>query len=179
MALVCSCSILCGVNPVRTRNFQIDEDMRPVGTAPGGRADIVMSYDRFRLVTEVTMMRGSRQEAAEGEPVRRHVSEILHQTVDGREVYGLFVAPVIDLNTTETFRVGTWYRQGVKRQLNIVPINLSTYTILIQSLIENRRHPDELQNLLDTCLEARHQESPQWVETIENAATDWIALPVS
>ena len=160
--------------PNKTRNFQIDEDMRPVGTAPGGRPDIVMSYPDFLLVAEVTMMRGSRQEAAEGEPVRRHVSDVFTQNADGRDVYGLFVAPVIDLNTTETFRVGTWYRQGVRRQLSIVPIRLETYTSLISSMIARRRTPAELRQLLDECLASRQHEAPEWLESIEDHVETWI-----
>ena len=159
--------------PSKTRNFQIDEDMQPVGTAPGGRPDIVMSYPDFLLVTEVTMMRGSRQEAAEGEPVRRHVSDISTKNTDEREVYGLFVAPAIDLNTIETFRVGTWYKSGIKRQLNIVPINLDFYTRMISSMIEKRRTPTELRQLLDECLANRHHEAPQWLEAIENKVETW------
>lgn len=160
--------------PSETRNFQIDEDMRPVGTASSGKPDIVMSYPDFLLVAEVTMMKGSRQEAAEGEPVRRHVSDIFTKKTDGRDVYGLFVAPVIDLNTTETFRVGTWYRQGTKRQLSIVPIKLNVYTRLIGSMITKRRTPTELRQLLDDCLAARQHEAPQWLEEIENKIGAWI-----
>lgn len=148
--------------------------MQPVGTAPGGRPDIVMSYPDFLLVAEVTMMGGSRQEAAEGEPVRRHVSDISIKTTDGRDVYGLFVAPKIDLNTMETFRVGTWYKQGTKRQLSIVPINLGTYIEIIHSMIAKRRTPTELRQLLDDCLAGRHHEAPQWMETIENKVKTWI-----
>lgn len=160
--------------PNKTRNFQIDEDMRPVGTAPGGKPDMVMSYPDFLLVTEVTMMRGSRQEAAEGEPVRRHVSEVSSRTADGREVYGLFVAPVIDLNTAETFRVGAWYRQGVKSRLNILPFKLDVYIHMIASMVSKRRTPAELRQLLNRCLTARDSEAPQWLQSIEQEVQNWI-----
>lgn len=160
--------------PNKTRNFQIDEDMRPVGTAPGGRPDMVMSYPDFLLVTEVTMMRGSRQEAAEGEPVRRHVSEVSSRTSDGRDVYGLFVAPVIDLNTAETFRTGTWYRQGVKSRLNILPLKLDIYIQMIASMVSKRRTPAELLQLLNRCLTARDTEAPQWLQSIEQEVQNWI-----
>ena len=160
--------------PSKTRNFQIDEDMQPVGTASSGKPDIVMSYPDFLLVGEVTMMKGSRQEAGEGEPVRRHVSDILTRSPDNRDVYGLFVAPVIDLNTTETFRVGTWYRQGTKSRLNIVPMKLNTFMQIISSMIVRRRTPAELRELLDACLSLRDGGAPEWLHAIDTKVQMWV-----
>ena len=50
------------------------------------------------------MSTSSRQEAMEGEPVRRHVSDAVLKY--DKPVYGMFIAVRIDTNTAETFRHG-------------------------------------------------------------------------
>jgi AlwI restriction endonuclease len=79
------------------------------------------------IVVEVTLTDNSRQEAAEGEPVRRHVADLVShyggQTC--KPVYGLFIANRIDSNTAETFRIGAWYtRADEKMRLDIIPVTL-------------------------------------------------------
>jgi len=61
--------------PWDARRFKIDQDFLPVGTAPGNGPDIVFEFDDMVVVVEVTLTSSSRQEAAEGEPVRRHVAK--------------------------------------------------------------------------------------------------------
>ena len=50
------------------------------------------------------MSASSRQEAMEGESVRRHVSDAILRYE--KPVYGMFIAVKIDTNTAETFRHG-------------------------------------------------------------------------
>jgi len=73
-------------------------------------------------VVEVTLTSSSRQEAAEGEPVRRHVAKEKAKiaAVSGKPVYGLFLARTIDNNTAETFRIGVWYSGDEPEFINIV-----------------------------------------------------------
>ena len=56
------------------------------------------------VVVEVTLTSSSRQEAAEGEPVRRHVALYAEENTTGKDVYGLFIAPRVDTNTAHTFQ---------------------------------------------------------------------------
>jgi hypothetical protein len=100
------------INPPNDcRKFKIDQDFLPVGTAPGGGPDLIFEFENFVIVGEVTLTTNSRQEAAEGEPVRRHVANIVDFYADkNKKVYGLFLANRIDSNTAETFRLGTCYR---------------------------------------------------------------------
>ena len=67
---------------------------------------MVFEFADFLLVVEVTLTESSRQEAAEGEPVRRHVADIAEEqkAIGGKAVYGLFLANRIDSDTAETFR---------------------------------------------------------------------------
>ncbi len=57
-------------------------------------------FEDFTILTEVTMSTSSRQEAMEGQPVRRHVSDAVLKY--DKPVYGMFVAVRIDTNTAET-----------------------------------------------------------------------------
>lgn len=128
------------VPPNRVRRFNIDQDFLPVGTAAGGGADVIGEYSDSVLVVEVTLTENSRQEAAEGEPVRRHVAEVLEKFDGVKPVYGLFIARRIDTNTAETFRIGVWYKKNDERvQLDVVPLTLRQLCRLLRRGIEDGR----------------------------------------
>ena len=104
--------------PYEVRGFKLDSDFMPVSAAGGGKGDLYCEFEDFTILTEVTMSTSSRQEAMEGEPVRRHVSDAVLKY--DKPVYGMFVAVRIDTNTAETFRHGVWYaKDDVKQRLNI------------------------------------------------------------
>ena len=112
--------------PYEVRGFKLDSDFMPVSTAGGGKGDLYWEFSDFTVLTEVTMSTSSRQEAMEGEPVRRHVSDAVLKY--DKPVYGLFIAIRIDTNTAETFRHGIWYAKGdVKQRLNIIPLTLGQF----------------------------------------------------
>ena len=93
--------------PYEVRGFKLDADFMPVSAAGGGKGDLYCEFNDFTILTEVTMSTSSRQEAMEGEPVRRHVSDAVLKYE--KPVYGMFIAVKIDTNTAETFRHGVWY----------------------------------------------------------------------
>lgn len=106
--------------PFEVRRFQVDQDFLPVGTAPGNGPDLIAEFSDCVIAVEVTLSENSRQEAMEGEPVRRHVADLMQRY--RKPVYGLFLANRIDSNTAETFRIGVWYtRDDRKLALHIVP----------------------------------------------------------
>ncbi len=106
--------------PYEVRGFKLDSDFMPVSVAGGGKGDLYCEFNDFTILTEVTMSTSSRQEAMEGEPVRRHVSDAVLKY--DKPVYGLFIAIRIDTNTAETFRHGIWYAKGdVKQRLQPFP----------------------------------------------------------
>jgi hypothetical protein len=131
----------------QTRRFPLDDDMNPRHPAPGGGADMIFEFDDFILVVEVTLTTSSRQLVAEGEPVRRHVADIKEKT--NKDVYCVFIAPLIDNNTAETFRVGVWYRGDNEEYLNIVPLTIQQFKQIIELLLSRRYLPRELQKLFD------------------------------
>ena len=85
----------------------------PVNAAGGGKGDLYCVFDNYVILTEVTMSTSSRQEAMEGEPVRRHVSDaVINYT---KPVYCMFIANKVNMNTAETFRHGVWYTNLIKK----------------------------------------------------------------
>ena len=160
--------------PYEARRFKIDQDFLPVGTAPGNGPDLIFEFHDFVIVVEVTLMNNSRQEAAEGEPVRRHVADLVshYGEQSGKPVYGLFIANRIDSNTAETFRIGVWFtRTDDKMRLDIIPVTLAQFKAFFEALFTaGRVEVGLIRELLDLCggLRPAH-EAPAWKAQIERA----------
>lgn len=158
--------------PYEVRSFNIDQDFFPVNTANGGRADLVAEFADCVICGEVTLSTSSRQEAMEGEPVRRHVADLMEQY--DKPVYGLFVANTVDTNTAETFRIGVWYLKDDRRvDLQIVPFTLKQYNILFRHMFEvGYASPKVLINLILTCSDSRlGLTAPEWKVNIEEVVS--------
>ena len=153
--------------PYEVRGFKLDSDFMPVSAAGGGKGDLYCEFEDFTILTEVTMSTSSRQEAMEGEPVRRHVSDAVLKY--DKPVYGMFVAVRIDTNTAETFRHGVWYaKDDVKQRLNIVPLTLAQFQKYFVAMFEaDKATPQTLCELLLEC-EAQRDilEAPSWKQYI-------------
>jgi hypothetical protein len=157
--------------PYESRRFKVDQDFLPVGTAPGNGPDLIMEFRDFVIVIEVTLTESSRQEAAEGEPVRRHVADLMNQYAEtnGKPVYGLFIANNIDSNTAETFRIGAWYSRNDERMsLQIIPITISQFNSFFKALfITNNATPEAVIRLMNDCEQYRAgREAPEWKNMI-------------
>jgi len=153
--------------PYEARRFKIDQDFLPVGTAPGNGPDLIFEFHDFVIVVEVTLTDNSRQEAAEGEPVRRHVADLVshYAALSGKPVYGLFIANRIDSNTAETFRIGVWFtRTDDKMRLDIIPVTLAQFKAFFEALFRSDRVEIGLmRDLLDSCGGLRQaHEAPAW-----------------
>lgn len=155
--------------PYEVRGFRLDADFLPVTAAGGGKGDLYCEFEDFMILTEVTMSTSSRQEAMEGEPVRRHVSDAVMNY--NKPVYGLFLAIRIDTNTAETFRHGIWYAKGdVKQRLDIVPLSLEQFRRHFVSMFESKQaRPEHLRDLILQCeTERDNLEAPAWMRHIES-----------
>ena len=162
--------------PYEARGFNIDQDYLPVGTAPGGGPDMIFEFEDFTIVVEVTMSTNSRQEAMEGEPVRRHVADIVMES--DKPVYGVFVANRIDSNTAETFRIGVWYNQNDERMaLKIVPFTLKQFSEYFKFMFVSNNHtPKVFLKMFEMCFESKeNKEGPQWKGAIEKIIEDAIS----
>ena len=158
--------------PYEVRGFRLDSDFLPVTAAGGGKGDLYCEFKDFTILTEVTMSTSSRQEAMEGEPVRRHVSDAVLKY--DKPVYGLFLAIRIDTNTAETFRHGIWYAKGdIKQRLDIVPLTLEQFRRHFVSMFEgNQANPEHLRDLILQCeTERDNLEAPAWMRYIETVVT--------
>lgn len=159
--------------PYEVRGFKLDSDFMPVSAAGGGKGDLYCEFSDFTILTEVTMSTSSRQEAMEGEPVRRHVSDSVLKY--NKPVYGMFIAVRIDTNTAETFRHGIWYAKGdVKQRLDIVPLTLAQFQKYFVAMFEaNKAAPEKLRDLILKC-ESRRDilEAPAWKQYIDTTVSE-------
>lgn len=173
-----ACLALGGLvnKPYAVRRFKIDQDFLPVSTAPGNGPDLIAEFEHFVIAIEVTLSESSRQEAMEGEPVRRHVADLTLQY--DKPVYGLFLANRVDSNTAETFRIGVWYtHEDQKLELRVIPVTLSRFAAYFEALFRaGKAAPQKLVELLESCGCCRRDfDAPHWklqIELIvENAIT--------
>ena len=158
--------------PYEVRGFKLDSDFMPVSAAGGGKGDLYCDFTDFMVLTEVTMSTSSRQEAMEGEPVRRHVSDAVLKY--DKPVYGMFIAVKIDTNTAETFRHGIWYAKGdVKQRLNIVPLTLAQFRKYFVAMFEaNKATPERLRDLILKCESKRDiMGAPEWKQHIDSTVS--------
>lgn len=155
--------------PHEARRFKVDQDFLPVAPAPGGGADLIFEFDTFVLGVEVTLTQSSRQEAAEGEPVRRHIAQLVGQYGSAKPVYGLFSAKKIDTNTAETFRSGVWYgADDEKMRLDVVPLTVGQFHAFFVALFQHGKVDNaHVKTLLERCVEGCHAfEAPAWKAAI-------------
>lgn len=159
--------------PYEVRGFKLDSDFMPVSAAGGGKGDLYCEFEDFTILTEVTMSTSSRQEAMEGEPVRRHVSDAVLKY--DKPVYGMFIAVRIDTNTAETFRHGIWYaKDDVKQRLDIVPLTLAQFQKYFVAMFDaNKANPETVRDLLVECESQRDiSEAPFWKKYIDRTVAE-------
>lgn len=159
--------------PYEVRGFKLDSDFMPVSAAGGGKGDLYCEFEDFTILTEVTMSTSSRQEAMEGEPVRRHVSDAVLKY--DKPVYGMFIAVRIDTNTAETFRHGIWYaKDDVKQRLDIVPLTLAQFQKYFVAMFDaNKANPETVRDLLVECESQRDiLEAPFWEKYIDRTVAE-------
>lgn len=155
-----------------TRRFPIDQDFMPRNVAPGGGSDLLFEFENYVLIVEVTLTISNRQMAVESEPVRRHTVQY-KERYPNKDVYCLFIAPSLDNNIVETFRIGVWYNADEEEFVNIIPMSLTDFIYLIEVLITKRFNNSDFKNLLDRCLIFRNVRAPQWKKTIQSEVLQW------
>ena len=161
--------------PYEARGFNIDQDYLPVGPAPGGGPDMIFEFEDCYIVIEVTMSTNSRQEAMEGEPVRRHVADLVMEST--KPVYGVFIANKIDSNTAETFRIGVWYNQKDERlALKIVPYTLEQFSTYFKYMFESHKNtPTQFLKLFNDCFISKEaNDGPGWKREINRIVSQSI-----
>ena len=161
------------ISPIHeTRRFPIDQDFMPRNTAPGGGSDLLFEFDSYVLVVEVTLTTSHRQMAVESEPVRRHTVQY-KELFPNKDVYCLFIAPSVDNNVAETFRIGVWYKQDIEEFVDIIPMNLSDFINTIDTLLHKKFRNVDFLSLLYKCLASRNVRAPHWKQTISQEVDKW------
>ncbi len=166
------------VGPISdTRGFKIDEDMNPIHHARGGAADLIFSYDSFKIVCEMTLTTGSRQFAAEGEPVTRHVFKAKENSGD-KAVYGLFVAKKVDPNTSDAFHNARYWRDWrTPVDTPIIALNIKQVIALIQRMRIFPVTVAEIRELFEGILKLQKnfENGPAWYEAYVSFYERWLA----
>ncbi|MBU4332488.1 AlwI family type II restriction endonuclease [Patescibacteria group bacterium] len=161
--------------PYEARGFKIDEDLQPVHHAPCNRPDMVFEYDDFLLVTEVTLSVRANQWSTEAEPVPRHVARIQSEN-EGKEVFGLFVAPQIDNNTVLTFFNNRQYSVGEKIiKLTIIPLTVDQLKTLLNLFKSKQFSVGKMKVLFGTIQSSMGAsvDALAWYKGIPKIIGDW------
>ena len=158
--------------PSESRGFRVDRGFLPVGHAPGGRPDLIFEFDSFVLVVEVTLLNSGRQEAEEGYSVRQHVFQATKEFEHRSEipVYGLFIAPTMNLNTIATFKNGEFHDAENEYRLGIIPITIAQFNFIFKEMFaKSSSNHEHFKKLIEQCLVKRDSvHTPQmWNESIE------------
>lgn len=161
--------------PYEARNFKLDEELQPINNAPGNRADMVFEYENFVLVTEVTLIVRANQWSAEAEPVPRHVAKIQSEK-KGKDVYGLFIAPEIDINTVLTFFNNRKYSVNNELiDLTIIPFSVDQVKQLLTIFKQKRFSTQDMRRLFEAIKEEipTSKDAIEWNKKIPTTINDW------
>jgi len=166
--------------PSKSRGFKVDRDFFPVGNAPGGTPDLVLEFDEFILVVEVTLSTSFRQEATEGTSVRNHVFRVgqEYSTTTKKPVYGLFLAPTLDPNTLSQFKLGTYLTDEDEFRIDVVPMTIGQFVDLFETMFASQSVDNILiHQLVTECISYRDtsQKVRQWQESITSTVDRMLA----
>jgi hypothetical protein len=158
-------------------NFSIDLDGVPLNTALGNMPDILVEYNGFKVIVEVTMSGGNKQYEMEGEPVARHFGKI--QNASSEPVYCLFIAPKISEGALAHFfnlnRLNTKAYGGKTR---IVPMNLNQFVSFI-SVAKNKSFNNSkvLKSYLDSIISQipSADDESVWFQQIHDSIPTWVS----
>ncbi|MBN2093869.1 MAG: AlwI family type II restriction endonuclease [Candidatus Zambryskibacteria bacterium] len=161
--------------PYEARNFKLDDELQPINHAAGNQADMVFEYENFILVTEVTLLTRANQWSAEIEPVPRHVAKVQSQKKE-KDVFGLFVAPQIDINTVLTFFNNRKYAVNDEIiDLTIIPFSIDQIKSLLSVFKQKRFSTQDMKRLFVSIREemSSSKDALEWNKKIPVIMNDW------
>ena len=136
-----------------TRNFEIDEELKPIHHAKGGVPDMVFNYDDFVIVCEATLHQSVSQWAAEYTSVPKHVGQISSETK--KPVFGIFIAPKIEPNMAQTLFKADWHVNGEFMDLNIIPFSTDQIVSILRLFAAKRFSVQDLKIVLEKLVEIK------------------------
>ena len=166
-------------NPAaKARHFSVDNEFLPTGTAGGGDCDVLIECGNNIFVIEVTLTNGSRQESAETESVRRHVSDIMRANPD-KNVRGVFLANEVASETYNTFKNESYiFDDDEEYEPRILPLSISQFQIIFRYLFrsgEKYATPIEFCKIFDK-LDKEKQTFKTWREHIKNEINNLLEI---
>lgn len=158
-------------------NYPVGDDNEPTSTAPGGVPDIECFYKDFKMICEVTMLKGRDQWFNEGQPVMRHLRDF--ENLHG-DAYCVFIAPSIHTDSAETFFVSnTVGYKGSKQKIAVLTIK--QFVQILKTLKKLREDGKEfshsnLKVLLDDIIENCRNvvNSDVWINENQNILDQWL-----
>lgn len=133
-------------------NYPLDDNGKPINTAPAYKPDIECFYKTFAAICEVTMLRSRQQWMQEAQPVMRHLHEF-GKTINDKPTYCLFIAPTLHQDSLNTFRFNI--REGYEgEKQRIVPLTLENFCEILEFFKErvkegNPVKSDSIKSLFD------------------------------
>ena len=152
------------------RHFNVDSSFLPTGTAGGGDCDVLIECGDNIFVVEVTLTSGSRQESAETESVRRHVSDIMRKN-PGKNVKGVFLANVVASETYNTFKNESYiFDDDEEYHPHILPLTIAQFQTVFRYLFKDGKASATPQNFIKIFDDLDREKSTFriWRNHIEN-----------
>ncbi|MDX9971040.1 MAG: AlwI family type II restriction endonuclease [Candidatus Gracilibacteria bacterium] len=151
-----------------TRNFEIDEELKPIHHAKGGVPDMVFNYDDFVIVCEATLHQSVSQWAAEYTSVPKHVGQISSETK--KPVFGIFVAPKIEPNMAQTLFKADWHVNGEFVDLNIIPFSTDQLIGVLKFFAKKKFSVQDLKVALEKLIKIKKiaANGKEWYEEISS-----------
>jgi len=159
---------------------KLDDSLQPIDCAKGNSPDMLARFGDYSVVVEVTLSSGRRQYFTETEPVTFHVGkqQIAERAIRATcKVYGLFIAPKINPDAANHFRLHI-REQKVPGcgNVTVIPIDLETWRSILlfaNGLGYLKRH--QLGSLL-AAIEAAAEgkrDVESWLRIIPPAVLKW------
>lgn len=149
-----------------TRNFQIDEELKPIHHAKGGVPDMIFNYEDFAIVCEATLLQSVSQWTGEYASVPKHVAAM--SATSKKPVFGVFVAPTIEPNMAQQLFNAAWHINGEFMNLNIVPFSTEQIVEILQNFKKKRFNVNDLKKILErfVSMKSGAKNGKEWYEAI-------------
>ncbi len=135
-------------------NFTVDDSGMPVSTAGGGQSDIVGDYGEFNIGVAVTLSTGQKQFEMEGEPVSRHIGEMLVE----KPTFGLFIADVLNESVINHFYTLSHQKSKIYNgTVDIIPMNTTTFIEFFKQATNKDINPKDLFSIHEHSIQVSKQ----------------------
>jgi hypothetical protein len=142
-------------------NCIFDDEGKPIGFAPGDRADIEGYYDSFNATFEVTLDVTRHQVYRESMPIMRHLRAFENKNVD-KAAFCIFIAPRIHPDTVNYFWNSIKFGFEGRRQ-KIISLDLEQFVKVLEffiSVVEKNKafSHKQLEKLFEIVIKEAEQE---------------------